>query len=178
MRDEFDALVESAVKGYAAAEPTPELAAKILQHAQSERLPRRKGWKLALAFALPLAAGAVLAVVLVEQPSSPQAPTPLAVVPAAPNVAQTAKVLEPEPVRARRRVAVAQGPAKSAARPLPAPYTKQELALVAFVEQHPKEAAAFAKVESQPLKPIPEQPLTISHLEVAPLTIASLDQEK
>lgn len=178
MRDKFDTLIDDAVKSYAAAEPSPELAATILRHAQDERRPKRNGWKLTLAFALPLAAAAVLAVVLVGRLSLPQAPTAVAMAPAAPKVPKTMKVLEPKPVLVQRRAAIARRNARPAARPLPAPYTKQELALLAFVEQHPREAAAFAADQKRPIKPLRQQPLTISHLEIAPLTIASLDQEK
>lgn len=178
MRDEFDVTINDAIRSYAGAEPSPELAANILRRAQQEPLQRRTGWRLALGVAVPVAAAVALAVVLVGRLSLPQAPTAVTVAPAAPTVAHTAKVLEPKPVRAQGRLVNARGNARPEARPLPAPYTKQELALVAFVEQNPKEAAVIAKAQSQPLRPIPEQPITISHLEIAPLTIASLDQEK
>lgn len=175
MRDKFDALMDNAVKSYAAAEPSPDLAATILRLAQQEPLPQRKRWQLALAFALPLAAATVLAVVLVGRLSLPQSPTAVAVAPAVPEVSlpkiQPAKAIAPGHARAHAR-------RLEAARPLPAPYTRQELALLAFVEQHPKEAAEVAKAQARPMKPLSQQPITISHLEIAPLTIASIDQEK
>lgn len=181
MQDEFDAMIDTAVTSYAAAEPSPDLAAGILRRAQKEPLPQRKVWKLALAFALPLAAAAALAVVLVGRLSLPQAPVMVAAVPATPNVQAVSAMnaVAPAPVHPHaRRIEVARTSARSWARPLPPPYTKQELALLAFVEQHPKEAAEVAQEQARPLKPLPEQPITISHLEIAPLTIASLDQEK
>lgn len=175
MRDEFDALIDDAVKSYAGAEPSPELAAGILRRAQQEALPQRKGWKLALAVVLPLAAAAALAFAVVGRVGLPQTPAVVAVVPAVPEVQEASALhaVKAEPVRAR-----AHRRRFEAARPLPAPYTKQELALLNFVEQHPKEAAEIAEAQKQPLKPLVQQPITISHLEIAPLTIASLDQEK
>lgn len=174
MWDEFDAIIDDAIKSYAAAEPSPDLAANLLRRAQSERLQEHKGWKLAMAFALPVAAAVALAVVLVGRLSLPQAPVAIATVPAVPVVhgvpVTSAKAAKPAQTRLRKF--------KVEAHPLPAPYTKQELALLAFVEQYPKEAAKVAEEQSRPLEPLSRKPIAISRLEVAPLTIASLDQEK
>lgn len=174
MRDKIDAILEDAVKSYADVEPSPELAASILKLAQQEPLPKRKSWRLALAFAVPLAA-AVMAFLLIGRLSLPRAPTVVAVAPAVPEIphpqAQSTIALPPSHSRAHAH-------RFEEARPLSDPYSKQELALLALVERHPKEAAAIAKAQHQPLEPLTQQPITISHLEIKPLTIAPLDQEK
>lgn len=175
MRDELDTIIENAVRSYAAAEPSPELAASILRRAQQGPLPQRKSRRLALAVAVAVAATAALAFVLVGRLSLPAAPTAVATAPAAPEIhavrevsGVTAKEVPSRPRRAK----------VEAGRPLSAPYSKEELALLTFVEQNPKEAAKVAEEQKQPLEPLSQPPITISHLEIAPLTIASLDQEK
>lgn len=175
MRDELDRIVDDAVKHYGEVDPAPDLAERILRRAQLESRPQPRRWKLALAIALPLAAAAVLAFVLAAWMKLPPAPMAVATAPAVPELhaVRVAAHLTAEAVHTRPRKLKVR-----AARPLSAPYSKQELALAAFVEQHPKEAAAIAKSQSQPLKPISEQPITISHLEIAPLTITALNQEK
>ncbi|MFZ0662787.1 MAG: hypothetical protein WAM66_08855 [Acidobacteriaceae bacterium] len=177
MRDDVDQILENAVESYAAVEPSPELASRILERAQHVPAPRR-GWKLALAFAVPLAAALALAFVLAGQWALPKPPAAVASAPTTPDVTartrpQPAETLAAAPVQTHRSVRKAHA-ARSTARPLPAPYSKEELALLAFVQQHPKEAAEMAEAQKRDSAPLQTQPITISRLEIKPLTIAPL----
>lgn len=175
MQEGFDQILDDAVKHYGSIEPAPDLAARILRRAQLEPVPQRRPWKVALAIALPMAATAALALVLAFRLSLPQAPVAVAKTPALPEVqaVPVAPALTAKAVRTRPHQLKVE-----AARPLPAPYSKQELALLAFVEQHPEEAMKVAEEQKQPLKPLSQPPIAISRLEVAPLSITALDQEK
>lgn len=182
MHDEFDRLIDEAVTSYAAAEPSPELATSILLRAQQELLPRRAGWKLALALALPVTAAiAVLAAVLAGQLAMPPAPPTVATDPSVPQMPaeqpqQMMKAaVNPLPARARAPKSEA---ARSAVRPLPTQYTKQELVLLSFAQRYPKEAAAIAEAQKQDMQPLTQQPITISRLKFAPLSIPVLNEEK
>jgi len=61
------------------------------------------------------------------------------------------------------------------ARPLPPPYSKEELALLNFVQQHPKEAAEIAEAQKNEAALTPPQPLKIAPLKTEPITIAALN---
>lgn len=177
MADELDTILDEAIKSYAAVEPSPDLAGRILRQAQQHGGSPRLGWKLALAFTVPVAAAAILAVVLLGQWGLPKHPTVVATVPSVPSVtvhaqpqpAEMLAVAKREPIPAHRRVRKASS-RSSWARPLPPPYSKEELALLNFVQQHPKEAAEIAEAQKQSSGPI-----TISRLEVKPLSIAPLN---
>lgn len=179
MPDELDQVLDEAIKSYSAVEPSPDLAARILYKSQLHKSSPRRGWKLALAAALPVAAAVALALVLLGQWALPKPPATIASAPSTPSVVQTqpkpAKVLASaaEPVESHRRVRKAASSryenGKSWTRPLPPPYSKEELALLNFVQQHPKEAVEIA--ESQKKDP---QPITISQLKIEPLSIAPL----
>lgn len=184
MRDELDQMLNEAIKSYAAVEPPPELPARILRQAQLEPAPQRNRWRLALAFALPLAATLTLVFLFAGQMNLPKPPESIASQPPTPTTPKpqppetlAAATSKPAPVPIQRHAHTARKP-RSWVRPLPAPYSKEELALLNFVQQHPKEAAEIAKTQKRPLKPLSDEPITISHLEITPLTIASLDQEK
>jgi hypothetical protein len=174
MPDELDQLLDEAIRSYAAAEPSPDLAARILRQAQMQAPSSRRGWKLVLAVALPLAV-TLTAFVFAGRMNLPAPPAPIASQPPTPSIA-TPKAPEalavatskPAPVRHHVRAA------RSWARPLPPPYSKEELALLNFVQQHPKEAAEIAEAQEQDVAPLKSQPITISHLEIEPLTIAPL----
>ena len=121
----------------------------------------------------------MLAVVLAGRFAMPPAPAVVATVPAAPDVQATrllAKVAAtPAPARAHiARVEVA----RSGVRTLPIQYTKEELVLLAFVQRYPTEAASIAEAQERDLEPLPQQPITISRLKIAPLTISALNEEK
>lgn len=181
MHDEYDTLIDEAVKSYAVAEPSPELATSILRRAQLETSQRRMGWKLALALALPAAAIAIMAVVLVGSFTMPPAPPTVATDPSVPQMPaeqpqQMMKAaVNPLPARARAPKSEA---ARSAVRPLPTQYTKQELVLLSFAQRYPKEAAAIAEAQKQDMQPLTQQPITISRLKFAPLSIPVLNEEK
>lgn len=180
MGDDLDQILANAVKSYADVDPSPGLAARILTQTQQIPSVRRNRWKLALAFAVPLAAALALAFVLAGQWVLPKPPAAVAALPSTPDVAaqirpQPADTLAaaphqrlPAPARKARAV-------RSAVRPLPAPYSQEELALLAFVQQHPKEAAEIAEAQKRDMAPLSTQPITISHLEIKPLTITPLE---
>lgn len=180
MRDELDTLLDEAIKSYSAVEPSPDLAGRILRQSQRETPSPRRGWKLALAFGLPLTAAVALATVLLGQWALPKPPLAIASAPATPSAAAPAISQRPkeasaalrEPVRTHARKVHA---ARSWARPLPPPYSKEELALLNFVQQHPKEAAEIAEAQKQDSGPLRSEPIAISQLEIKPLTIAPLN---
>jgi hypothetical protein len=167
MPDELDELLDEAIKSYSGIEPSPDLAGRILRQAQRHGTSPRRGRKLAFAFAVPLAAAAALAVVLLGQLALPKPPAAIAYLPSTPDV-----TVHPRSHAHKVRAA------RSATRPLPAPYSKEELALLTFVQQHPKEAAEIAAAQKRDLAPLHPQPITISQLEIKPLNIAPLNQEK
>jgi hypothetical protein len=176
MHDEYDALIDNAVKSYAAAEPSPELATGILRLVQQELLPRRAGWKPAMALALLVATVVMTAVLLAGRLAMPPAPATVATVPAVPQI-QAPPALANEapkamPARARR---VRAEEARSTMRPLPMQYTRQELTMLSFVQRYPKEAAAIAEAQKQDVQPLSQQPITISRLRIAPLNIPVLN---
>lgn len=183
MRDELDQILDEAVKSYAAIEPPPELPARILRQAQPISAPQRNHWRLALAIALPLAAALALAFVFAGRMNFPKPPTPVASQPPTPSVV-IPKPPQPQetlattrkpavPVLARYHAHQAR-PARSWARPLPAPYSKEELALLTFVQQHPKEAAEIAEAQKQQVAAA-RQPIPIAPIQINPITIAALD---
>jgi hypothetical protein len=179
--DELDTILDQAIQSYSAVEPSPDLAGRILQQAQQVPAPRRNRLGLTLAFAVPLAAALGLAFVLAGQWALPKPPAAVASLPSTPDIAAYTHSQLTETLAAAPREPVPRGTyarkirtARSTARSLPAPYTKEELALLAFVEQHPKEAAEIAKAQEKEAL-APPQPITISHLEIKPLTIPPLN---
>lgn len=179
MHDEFDTLIDSAVKSYAAAEPSPELATGILRRVHLEPQPRRAHWKLAIALAVPVAAAVAMMVVLLAGPlAMPPAPEAVTITPAVPQMqdasAQVRAGRTPSPAHAHRvRAKLAQ----STIRPLPIQYTRQELMLLSFVQRYPKEAAAIAEAQVQDMQPVAQHPVAIARLKIAPLNISALNPE-
>ncbi|HEU4983804.1 MAG TPA: hypothetical protein VFT88_14080 [Acidobacteriaceae bacterium] len=176
MPDELDQLLNEAIKSYAAAKPSADLAGRILRQAQLHNVSPRRGWKLALALALPVAAAVALGFVLLGPWTLPKPPMTVATAPSVPSVIQRAKTLAAvtEPVPAHRRVRKASS-RSSWARPLPPPYSKEELALLNFVQQHPKEAAEIAESQKNEGALAPPQPIKIAPLKTEPITIAALN---
>lgn len=182
MPDELDTLLNEAIKSYSAAEPSPDLATRILRQAQMQAPLPRHGWKLALALALPLAATFTLAFVLAEHWALPKPPATIASAPTTPSVAlhahpqstKTVAATTQEQLPTHRRVHKAVS-RSSWARPLPPPYSKEELALLNFVQQHPKEAAEIAEAQKRDMANPTPQPITIKPLHTEPLTIAALN---
>lgn len=187
MPDELQTILDEAIKSYSAVEPSADLAGRILSLAQQQAPSPRRGWKLALAFALPVAAALALAFVLLGQWTLPKRPTVVATVPPTPRVAIQAHerptemlaAAKREPVPTHRKVRKAASRRsenrKSWARPLPAPYSKEELALLNFVQQHPKEAAGIAEAQKQDSAPLRPRPIAISQLKIKPLNVAALN---
>ncbi|MGC2161619.1 MAG: hypothetical protein WA634_06915 [Silvibacterium sp.] len=181
MQDDLDQILENAVKGYTAVEPSPKLATRILMRAEQTTRPQHGMWFWMVAASLPLAAALALAFVLAGQWALPKPPVTAASLPPPPNIAVRARPQPAEMLAAAPREPVhlhthAQEirAARSTARSLPAPYSREELALLNFVQEHPKEAAAIAEAQKRDMAPLRPQPITISHLEIKPLTIAAL----
>lgn len=179
MQDQFETLIDDAIRSYADAEPSPELATTILQRAQQE--PSRRRPRLTLAFALALPAAAIVAITMVILSG------PLVVPPAPPVVASAAAppTIQSPPVPAKAATESVSAPAhvpkvepaRSTLRPLPNKYSRQELVLLSFVQSQPKEAAAIAEAQKQDMQPLAQRPVTISRLRIAPLTVSVLNPE-
>lgn len=182
MRDELDQILDQAIKAYAGVEPSPELTVRILRQAQREPSPRHNRWRLALAIATPLAAALALAVVFAGRMSLPASPAPLASQPPALNIEARTSIQPPETLATSTSIPASAHPhahparaARSWARSLPAPYSKEELALMNFVQHHPKEAAEIAETQKSEAALTPPQPLKIAPLKTAPITIPALN---
>lgn len=179
MHDELDTLAETliddAVKSYTAAEPSPELATSILRHARQQQLPRHTGWKFAAALAL-LAPAAVVLLLLRGPLAMPPAPAAIAALPAVPRIpaAHALARTKVKTLPTRAHIAGAEA-AESTVRPLPTHYTRQELAMLAFVQRYPKEAAAIAQAQRRKMQPLSPQPIAIARLRIAPLSIPALN---
>jgi len=176
MPDELDQILDEAIRSYAAAESSADLAMRILHQSQLHNVSPRRGWKLALALALPVAAALALGFVLLGPWTLPKPPVTIASAPSTPRVTLHPQPRPPEVLAAaiRKPVRAHTRKAQSWTRPLPSPYSKEELALLNFVQQHPKEAAEIAESQKQGTAPLESQPITISHLEIKPLKIAPL----
>ncbi|MGH9585535.1 MAG: hypothetical protein ACRD3F_01175, partial [Acidobacteriaceae bacterium] len=108
MPDELDTIVDEAIKSYSAAEPSPDLAGRILRQAQTQGRSSGRRWKLALVFALPIAAAVALGIVLLGQWALPKPPVSIASAPSTPSLVhpQPAKTIAAAvhvPVQAHRR---------------------------------------------------------------------------
>jgi hypothetical protein len=185
MRDRLDIALDDALKSYAAVEPSPGLAVRILRQARQGSAPRRSNWRWTLAFALPSVAALALAFVFAGRVSLPAPPPAIASLPSPPGADAGVTTREQLQIPGTVLTAVRREPirehkartARSAARPLPAPYSKEELTMLAFVQQHPKEAAEIVEAQKRDAGPLPQEPIRIAPLEAKPLTIAALHQE-
>src|SRR6185503_11385293 len=128
MPDELDSILDQAIKSYSAVEPSTDLAGRILYQSQLHMTSPRRGWKLALAIALPLAAAIALMLVFAVRMNLPKPPAPIASQPATPSIA-TPKVPETlaaathKPAVPLRHRAHSARASNSWARSLPAPYS-------------------------------------------------------
>lgn len=183
MPDDLDLILEDAVKSYAAVEPSSELVGRILRQAQHD-FPSRHGMAAwAVMSALSIATALVLAILSVTRFALPEPPPELAsrLVPPVAAVATAIRGLPntsaPQFKAARRgRIPVrAYKYELLAARfaPKPLPYSTEELAMLAFVQQHPKEAAEISQVRRDDAAS--EKPISIAPLQIKPLTIAALN---
>ncbi|HTQ53055.1 MAG TPA: hypothetical protein VMI94_01270 [Bryobacteraceae bacterium] len=146
--DAVDRMMAEALAQYANAEPLAGLEQRVWQ-----RIRARRRWRLYAWWALPVAAG----LVLMAAPWLRTAPQELALRVAAPRPPQIAMVqaaarppLRPARVLPRRRVF-----------PTPAPLTRDERALLAFVAREPGQAREFMMRKDEPLR--------IEKLKIAPL---------
>lgn len=164
MPDELDQMLDEAIHSYSAKEPSADLAVRILREAQVQKPSPRRRWKLALAFALPVAAALVLAFVVLGPWTLPEPPAAIASVPSVP-------IMVYAHVQPTKMLAAAT---RKPVRPLSPPYSKEVMALLNFVQQHPKEAAEIAKAQRQQAAAA-QEPIRIAPIQIQPITIAALN---
>jgi hypothetical protein len=189
MPDDLDRLLNNALQTYTNVEPSSTLAGRIARSATLEAAPRRETWSWAaispahFAVLASMAASLVLLIALAgvhfspkpqhaSRPRRPSQPTL-----AAANSA-TLRSAQASPVRSSIQISHPAPHKKSTPRngmrPLPPPPSPQERLLLAFVQQHPDEAANLAKAQQGDLAPLHIEPATIARLQVEPLTISPL----
>ena len=196
---EFDERLElaldAALATYREAEPSPDLPLRILDHVANEtrqdaRKGPRTGRAVPWAWAAALATAAILLVTLALVHRLAVAPLPLSIasLPSSPALHAAApltagaeahralaalsrrqsaasprsRTTVPRPLKTVR--AMLTGP-----RPLPAPYSPEELVLVAFVQQHPKEAQEAQEAARRNAEPLHEEPLVTPPVQIDPI---------
>ncbi len=195
--ERLERALDAALATYREAEPSPDLPLRILDHVANEtRQDARKGPRTgrparhvaAWAWAAALATAAILLVTVVLAHRFAVAPLPLIVARLPHSAALHAP---PAPAgEAHRAFAALSGrqPASSprsrtaaprllktvqtlltGPRPLPAPYSPEELVLVAFVEQHPKEAREAQEAARCDAEPLHEEPLVTPPVQIDPI---------
>ena len=163
-KDELDRRIDSALAGYADAEPLEGIEGRVMRRVRAATRRRAFAWAAAAA-----AAVIVMTVIVVRTPRGPAAkPDEIARV-VVPMPTQPVPAVEKQPAATKRR-------AKSRARrperlpklelfPSPSPMTAEERVLAAFVARYPKEAQqAFADLRKRS-----EEPVEIKPIEIAPL---------
>jgi hypothetical protein len=185
MRDKFDIALDNALRSYTAVEPSPDLAERILRRTQQDAPSRNRMMAWAVMSALPIAAALVLAILSVIRFALPEPPPELASRPVPPVAAAAMAIRGLPNTRAPEFKAARQGriPVRAHKYEIPAarfmphalPYSTEELAVLAFVQQHPKEAAEISQVQKEDASS--EKPISIAPLQIKPLTIAALNQE-
>lgn len=174
MQEDLDRILDNALKSYVAIDPSPDLASRIIHRTESAVPPRparrHRGWMIALA--LPFAAAVALALVLTQLWPTPPPPTVIASLPMVPSL--TEQTVQISPIKARATFAHRKATAPvSHARPMfSAPYSSQELALVSFVQQNPKEAIEFAEMQNRKA-----DPLSVAPIKIQPISIAAIKEE-
>ena len=180
---ELDRLLDAALKTCGEAEPSPDLARRILNRAQQDSPKRHPilAWGWGWAWPLATAVAAILLMTLVLAHDFAVAPLPVTVAsipgPPALRSAETHAQLR-RAGRTYRGLAAfsprtrTTAPARAALtgpRPLALTYTPQELVLIAFVEQHPKEAQEVQEAARRDMEPLHEQPLVIAPVQIDPI---------
>ncbi len=157
-RDEFDALLDDALRSYSGAEPRFGLEERIVRRVRVEGgAPRRVAWFRRWYALMPAAAGALVLLVVVlvrfghqslqSDPAMPARPGPqVAKVAPAPVTPMAPARMEPVTRRAVKRTAlVKEAVPKRPMFPDSAPMTDEERALVRLVTSYPQQAAAMVK---------------------------------
>lgn len=163
--DELDRRIDSALAGYADAEPLEGIEERVMRQVRAARRRRVFGWAAAMA----VAAVVVMTVIVVRTPrvAAPKhddiarviVPVPERPVPAA----ETPRIVPRR--RVNSRIARLEPLPKLEQFPAPTPLTEEERALAAFVARYPKEAQqAF-----EDLRKRSEEPVEIKPIEIPPL---------
>lgn len=174
--EQFDRLLDDALKSYAAVEPRSGLEQRVLANLRSAPAPVHHGW---LRWAAVTAACLVVASVAVLELRKPEAPVVEVIQPtaevqkaAAPEASAAAPPRHEPAVRRSPRPAVT---ARATRPPLAGPPSAQERALVAFVTLDPAGAAALARERQGPPKPISTAELSIPPIAVEPVAVAPVE---
>lgn len=163
--DELDHALDAALAKYAAVEPRSGLEQRILARMQSEQqvIPTHSLWQWsavsAVALALVIMTGLTLrsnkpAKSMMQQHPAGTietvTPSSMFSASAAPNTARRLKALtvRPKPPRSHRSAVVASGP-KLEQFPSPKPLTTEELALVRYVKEFPRDAVMVARAQDE-----------------------------
>ncbi|HZQ54542.1 MAG TPA: hypothetical protein VFB14_20240 [Bryobacteraceae bacterium] len=165
MRDkELDEILDAGLKAYSAVQPRQGLERRVLGHVHSTR---RFAWWHWVAVAVPVLACAVG--LLLWRQSEPVQTRP------ATSVETSARAMAPvvRPVVVAKHVRrVGQTP-KRMQFPTPAPLTREERALLEFVQRSPKEAAELlGETRDSEIKPIQIQAISIP-----PIKIENLEEK-
>lgn len=169
---ELDQILDSGLKGYSTCEPLAGLEERLLNRIRLAGIaPRRNSpwwWLLALPMVGLVALVPTALRVYRPEPVTPPSISAVIKPPAMPAIEPEA----PRLARVSRRKIVARALPKQPIFPMPTPMTAEERALVAFVQQHPKEAKEqFAALEKEM-----RDPVRIEALEVPPIEIKQLQE--
>ncbi len=162
-RDELDRILDGALSAYSTAEPLDGLEQRVLNRIGGVKAPRRRFgfW----GFALAASAVLLIGIAVLETRSHP-APNVAGSAAPAKHATETRVAAPVRPaVRRTRHVTRKRGRPEQMVFPTPTPLTTEERALVAFVEQHPKEAlVAFTDAPKRDIEPISIEPIQIPPL--------------
>jgi hypothetical protein len=165
---DLDSLMEQGLSSYSSQEPRPGLETRVLNRVRSEG-PQVRFVFPRWAFAIPaLACGLLLFAWL--QPSRVQQPVVQQIVAPAPPTVTEAPITPArrEPVEQRPRSVAKRAPLpKMQQFPSPAPITKGERALLAFVARSPEKAREILMDD----RPWAAEPIRIEEIKIQPLQI-------
>jgi hypothetical protein len=165
-RDELDDLIDGALPGYADASPLEGLEERVLYRVHAARAARRRPWPRRVAFAAPVLAALLLAVVVLPSWWKPVPPAPN---PAPIHAALNLPVFKSQSP-APRRIHLFRALPKQPCFPSPVPMTDEERALAAWAGRAPQEVSqAFADLRKRSEEPVAIQPLAIEALMIEPL---------
>lgn len=176
----FDRLLDEALKSYAAVEPRPGLEQRVVANLRSAAAPVHHGWLRWAAVAAACLAVALAALLAYRPSVQPRvvtrAPQTQATLPAVKPVVRELSAKPPRTLRPRPRVVIAGKVAPAQAPILAGPLSSEELALLAFVRESPRTAAAVAKQQSEPDQPATVPQIQVSALVVQPVEVAPLEK--
>jgi hypothetical protein len=163
-QNELDHLIDSALRGYSAADPSPGMDQRVLNRIRTVARP----WSWRWALAIPVLASLVFAVIVIRNVRSPAAePLTLSQIRTAPpqapavQAAPPPRVVRPKPLRTTHDPAMT----KHQQFPAPTPITPEEQALLAFATRHPAEAQETLVDWRKRM----DEPIEIKEIQIQPL---------